>query len=99
MIKRTANTALLTQREAQEPYELPQMLTVEQVAKRLAMTTDSVYRLCRAGKIPHYKLDGKRGGVRIGVRDLLYYLDMHRVRVSGRPADAHSGVQELLNQN
>jgi len=97
MIKRT-NTALLTQREAQEP-ELPQMLTVQQVAKRLAISSDAVYKLCRKGKIPHYKLDGERGSVRIGVRDLLYYLDMHRVRVSGRPADAHSGVQELLNQN
>lgn len=34
---------------------MPRLLTVEEVAERLCLTTDYVYRLCREGRLPHVR--------------------------------------------
>ena len=73
-----------------------QLYSAEQIGKMLHLTTDAVYKLCKRGILPHYKLEGTRGSVRIAMDDVKDLLQKRRVEVGNgrqRPADVVSDGQ------
>lgn len=60
------------------------MLTVEQVSRRLGMNQAMVRRLLRDGRLPGYRLGGRRTGWRVSTRELAAWLDARRGPGSGR---------------
>ena len=46
-------------------------LTVKEAAKRLAVSTDTIYELCESGKLPHQRIGKGRGTIRIRPADLV----------------------------
>lgn len=51
------------------------MLTVQQAAEKLKISTSLIYELCSTGKIAHARFgrQGKRGAIRISLKDLEDY--------------------------
>jgi len=50
----------------------PLLLTVREVAKRLRVSTATVYALCRAGELEHHRVSN---AIRISERALFAYLE------------------------
>ncbi|ASN72033.1 hypothetical protein 7S2_40 [uncultured Caudovirales phage] len=50
------------------------LLTVDQVAERLAVSARTVGRMYRTGEIPHVRV---RGAIRISNRDVEQYIENH----------------------
>jgi len=58
----------------------PQLVyKVGQVARMLNVSMDCIHKWCRRGMLPHIKMPGKRGAVRISMDDLQAFLQKHRV--------------------
>lgn len=55
------------------------MLSVKQAAEEIGLTPDTLYRLCKAGKLAHYRLGAGGGAIRIKLEDLRAYLESCRV--------------------
>lgn len=55
------------------------MLTVAEVAKRLAVSPQCVYMLCADGLLPHIRVGRGRGTIRILEADLQAFIEQHRV--------------------
>ena len=75
-----------------------ELLTVQQVSKSLRGKRDTIYKWCKRGILNHYKLDGDRGSVRIGLRDVKDFLNKRRVEMSqkpSRPPDTQSGCRKI----
>ena len=75
-----------------------ELLTVAQVSKSLRVKRDTIYKWCKRGILNHYKLDGDRGSVRIGFKDLQDFLNKRRVEMSQkqvRPPDGVSGCRKI----
>ena len=72
--------ALLSGRSLSKPKTEPELqpgdLLVSEAAKQLRCSEMTIYRLCRDGKLPHYRLGVGRGVIRIRTR-----------RSCGLPAD------------
>jgi excisionase family DNA binding protein len=62
------------------------MKTVKQIAEQLGVAVETVYRLCRTGKLKHYKVGHGRGAIRITDSDLNDYLLSCRIE---REENAH----------
>jgi len=61
---------------ARQAIELPDLLTAEQVAKKLAVSVTAVRDLCDSGKLPHYRIGtGKKKRYRISPAGLAKYLE------------------------
>lgn len=56
-----------------------QLLTVKEVAQRLAISISKVYELCAHGNLPHNRIGG---AVRIGENDLAEFIRQTRVQDS-----------------
>ena len=50
-------------------------LGIQQIAATLGLSKHSIYKLCQAGELAHYKVGGS---IRVRVEDLNNYLDMCR---------------------
>lgn len=50
------------------------LLTVADVAARLRCSRGLVYRLVAAGELPHYRVGGGRGGIRVSGGQLARFL-------------------------
>ncbi len=55
------------------------MLTVAEVAKRLAVSTQCVYLLCADGLLPHIRVGRGRGTIRILEADLQAFIQQRRI--------------------
>jgi excisionase family DNA binding protein len=66
--------ALLSGRSLSKPKTEPELqpgdLLVSEAAKQLRCSEMTIYRLCRDGKLPHYRLGVGRGVIRIRSADL-----------------------------
>ena len=66
--------ALLSGRSLSKPRTEPELqpgdLLVSEAAKRLRCSEMTIYRLCRDGKLPHYRVGAGRGVIRIRIADL-----------------------------
>ena len=52
------------------------MLTVKQVAARLALSPSQVYALCASGKLPHHRFSGQgRGAIRVTEEQLAAFIE------------------------
>ena len=60
-------------------------LRVREVAKRLSLSTATVYRLCAERKLPHVRLGARHGAIRIREQDLQLFLHACEVRPSASP--------------
>lgn len=56
---------------------IPDLLTVEEVAKLFKILKSSVYRMVESRIIPYYKL---RSGLRFAEEDVVQYLESQRVK-------------------
>ena len=51
------------------------MLTVKQVAERLALSPSQVYVLCNTGKLPHHRFGVGRGAIRVKEEQLALFIE------------------------
>jgi excisionase family DNA binding protein len=56
-------------------------MTVHEVAEILEIAPSLVYRLCRAGRMPHRRIGLGRGAIRITEADLAEFLEAARVGI------------------
>jgi excisionase family DNA binding protein len=68
--------AILSGRLLSEPQSSD--LSVSDAAEKLNCSTQTVYRLCENGKIPHYRLGAGRGVIRIRSADLAVCQQIYR---------------------
>lgn len=61
------------------------MLNVPETAKRLGVKPATIYALCAAGKIEHFRVGLGRGSIRIEPAAIAAYLDGQRVPVRDEP--------------
>lgn len=59
-----------------------ELLTVPDAARRLGITPDAVYRLCRSSALAHYRVGARGGRILIRERDLRRYLRGCRVEAA-----------------
>lgn len=45
----------------------------------ISVSRDTVFKWCKAGKLAHYKVEGKRGSVRISLDDLKAFMAARKV--------------------
>lgn len=66
------------------------LLTVRDVAKRLNVSTSSVYALIQKGRLPHHRIGAGRGAIRVSEEDLAAYLESCRTQheTDGKPRKA-----------
>ncbi len=62
------------------------LLTVPEVAERLAVSRATVYNLCETGELPHRRIGCGRGRIRFAEEDLKEYVDGKKVK--GREGEA-----------
>lgn len=55
------------------------MLTIAEAALRLGLTASGVYKLCRAGRLVHYRVGARKGKVLLKAEDVDAYLESCRV--------------------
>lgn len=65
---------------------LPELLTVEQAREILKVSTSEVYALCRSGQLPHFRIGGGRGTIRICREELREFLRRCHSPAANRPA-------------
>lgn len=53
--------------------------TLKEAARRLGISMSSIRLLMRMGKLPHYKLGGSGGRTVFLEKDLVAYMEQHRV--------------------
>lgn len=53
--------------------KIPQLFTVEEVAKIFRVSKSSIYRMLDSGMLTHYKISG---GIRFAESDILGFLDL-----------------------
>lgn len=79
-------------------------MTAAEAAARLGVHPSLVYRLCRAGRLPHRRIGLGRGAIRILEADLTEFLEASKVEIKAeepgpgpeparRPQRAAGGVQ------
>jgi excisionase family DNA binding protein len=68
-----------------EGARLEQLLTLEEVAETLRVSTDTVRRLTAEGAIPWVRVGHRRGSIRVWPSDVACYLE--RQREEGERAD------------
>jgi excisionase family DNA binding protein len=56
-----------------------ELLTARQAAERLGVTAETIYALCRANRLAHYRIGAGGGSIRIRPSDLRRYLRGCRV--------------------
>jgi excisionase family DNA binding protein len=64
------------------------LLTVEQTAAYLQMAEDSVRRMLRTGRLPGYRLGGRRTGWRVKQSELDAWLESRRALDGGKDGRA-----------
>ena len=80
--------------------ELPELYTAEQIAKKLNVSTDTVFKWCKRGHLEHIKMPGLRGSVRIALSDVQRFLDSRRVTGGSKgqgPPDCSTEVHKNTN--
>lgn len=70
--------------KASNKYASSDLLTVPQVAARMAVSPSLVYQLIESGKLGHHRIGNGRGTIRVSQNDLEAYLSA-----------SHSGVEPL----
>lgn len=55
------------------------MMSIQEAALRLGLTPSAVYKLCRAGCLPYYRLGPRGGKVLLKPDDVADYLESCRV--------------------
>lgn len=63
---------------------IEQLMTPEEAASHLRASVDTVYRLCRSGKLSHHRLGPKGGTIRVHPSDLEAYVASCRVEAGTR---------------
>ena len=66
------------------------MLTVKQVADRLAVSASCVYQLVALGTLECYRIGGGRGTLRFSEEQFQAYLERARVRATPPPSSAQA---------
>ena len=62
------------------------LLTVKEVAQRLAVSASCIYQLVETGKLPHHRIGVGRGAIRFSEDDIADYLQLVRHLASaGQP--------------
>ena len=62
------------------------LLTVSQVAERLAVSSSLVYQLIESGRLGHHRIGNGRGTLRVGQADLEAYLSAcHSIQKPTQP--------------
>lgn len=70
------------------------LLTVEQVAEQLQVTTETVRRWLRAGELQGVRLPARNAGWRISRKALNEWLDAHTPALTGKLPPAGAGEDE-----
>ena len=68
------------------------LLTPDDVARRLAMSRKRVYRLIESGGLPHFKIGRS---IRISSTDLAQWIERHRRRSGSAPGEPGVRVMGL----
>lgn len=73
------------------------LLTVQEVADRLQLSSSAVYRLVESGRLACHRLGSGRGVIRVSEEDLRRYLDgcRHGARPAERPAPPRPSLRHL----
>lgn len=60
------------------------LLSAQQAGELLGLSVDGVYRLCRAGKLTHYRLGMRGGSLKVKASDVAAYVESCRVEAGAR---------------
>lgn len=63
---------------SQPKEQWPEVLTVDQLADIFGVSPWTIYHWAKAGKIPHTRMGGTKGFIRIAKADLLRLLEVTR---------------------
>ena len=67
------------------------MLTIKQVAERLQISANTVYRLVQKGRISSFRIGDQGGAIRVSEEDLASFIES--CRQERRPADRRTRPQ------
>jgi excisionase family DNA binding protein len=74
------------------------MLDIEEVAERLKVSESTIRGLVRSGKLPAYRIGGKRGRLRFKEEDLDRYIESTRVQPGDLDEDPSADAYKAMRE-